>query len=74
MDERWNNLLVSVLDDANTALVEAKSSYEKSGYLDVYIERLSKLTNIIMSVRTCLILMSSSTSMGFGSCDISKEE
>lgn len=56
MDEKCNKLLNDMLDEVADAFKKTRVSYLKNGNITDYIERLGKLTNILMSVKTGLAL------------------
>ena len=52
MDEKCDKLLNEILDEVANAFVKTRSAYLKNGNTSDYIDRLGKLTNILMSVKT----------------------
>lgn len=57
MDEKCDKLLNEMLDEVADAFKKTRSSYLKNGNVSDYIERLGKLTSILMSVKTGLVLL-----------------
>lgn len=56
MDEKCDKLLNDMLDEVADAFNKTRVSYLKNGNVTDYIERLGKLTSILMSVKTGLVL------------------
>ena len=56
MDEKCDKLLNDMLDEVADAFKKTRASYLKNGNVTDYIERLGKLTSILMSVKTGLVL------------------
>ena len=52
MDEKCDKLLNEMLDEVADAFKKTRVSYLKNGNVSDYIERLGKLTSILMSVKT----------------------
>ena len=57
MDEKCDKLLNDILDEVADAFKKARASYLENGNITVYIERLGKLTSILMSAKTGLALL-----------------
>ena len=57
MDEKCDKLLDEMLDEVADAFKKVRASYLKNGNIADYIERLGKLTSILMSVKTGLALL-----------------
>ena len=74
MDDKCDEILTNILCEACVAFAALKANY-KNGHvtIDDYFDRLGKLTNIVMSVKTGLALSNPQT-WPFGSRNISKEE
>ena len=73
MDEKCDEILNNILCEVSVTFAAFKANYKNRHMtIDDYIERLGKLTNIVMSVKTGLAL--SHPPIGFASHDISKEE
>lgn len=56
MDEKCDKLLSDILDEANKVLDEMRDNNVTRRNAEAYIDRLGKLTNIVMTVRTGLVL------------------
>lgn len=56
MDEKCDKLLSDILDEANKVLDEMRDNNVTRRNTDAYINRLGKLTNVVMSVKTGLVL------------------
>ena len=56
MDEKCDKLLNEMLDEVMDAFKKTRASYVENGNVSDYIDRLGKLTNILMSVKTGLVL------------------
>ena len=64
MDEKCDKLLNEMLDEVADAFKKTRVSYLKNGNVSDYIERLGKLTSILMSVKTGLVLSKPPTHIG----------
>ena len=73
MDDKCDEILNNILCEVSATFAALKANYKNCHVtIDDYVDRLGKLTNIVMSVKTGLAL--SNSSAGFGLRDISKEE
>lgn len=57
MDEKCDELLDKLLDEAADAFQKTRISYLKTGDVDDYIKRIGNLMSIVMSVKTGLALL-----------------